>query len=176
MAPWVHSIKTNALSDRCGGRRRHGGVSAHLSRRRGYRVERLLAGSLAVRAVARDVSGLRALVAHLAGGAQRAAVGGGAVARDVAQLTTGIALHGLSLAVTGKVVGTAALVASRSARVAAISTTEAATETAATSSAGTLRSRAVALMAIRTCLSEIRAYIRQGGRAGCSCSSGRRHH
>lgn len=63
-------------------------------------------------AIARDVAGLAALVAGLAGGVERAAVGGGAVTRDVTQLAASIALHGLGLAVTGEVVGATALVAS----------------------------------------------------------------
>lgn len=63
-------------------------------------------------AVARDVTGLAAAVAGLAGRVQGTAVGGGAVARDVTELATGVTLHGLRLAVAGVVVRTAALVAS----------------------------------------------------------------
>ena len=76
----------------------------------------VVVGLVLLRAVARDVAGLAALVAGLAGGVERAAVGGGAVTRDVTQLAAGVALHGLSLAVTGEVVGAAALVASGGAR------------------------------------------------------------
>lgn len=54
---------------------------------------------------------LATLVAGLARGIQRTAVGSSAVARNVTQLATGIALHGLRLAVTGVVVGTTAFVA-----------------------------------------------------------------
>jgi hypothetical protein len=73
----------------------------------------LAVGAGLLAAVTRDVSGLAALVAGLAGRVERAAVGGGAVARDVSELATGVALHGLRLAVTSKVVGAAALVAGR---------------------------------------------------------------
>jgi hypothetical protein len=63
-------------------------------------------------ALARDVANLAACVAGPAGGVERTAAGSRAVARDVTELAAGIALHGLGLAVTGKVVGAAALVAS----------------------------------------------------------------
>ncbi|KAH6962282.1 hypothetical protein BKA56DRAFT_181374 [Ilyonectria sp. MPI-CAGE-AT-0026] len=66
-------------------------------------------------AVPRDVASLATLVAGLSSSIERTAVGGGAVARDVAQLAAGVALHGLSLAVAGKVVRTTALVASTAA-------------------------------------------------------------
>lgn len=61
------------------------------------------------------MTGLGALVADLAGGAEGTAVGGSAVTGDVAQLAAGVALHGLGLAVTGKVVGATTLVAGRGA-------------------------------------------------------------
>jgi hypothetical protein len=54
---------------------------------------------------------LSAAVASLSGGAQRTSVRSSAVSADVAELSAGVALHGLSLAVTGVVVGSAALVA-----------------------------------------------------------------
>jgi hypothetical protein len=82
-----------------------------------------------LRAVARDVAGLTALIARLAGRVERTAVGSSAVAGDVAKLAASIALHGLSLAVAGKVVGTTALVARGRAGAAGETTT--ATETAA---------------------------------------------
>lgn len=90
------------------------------------------------RAVAGNVTGLGTLVADLPGGAERATVGGGAVAGDVAQLAAGVALHGLSLAVTGEVVGTATLVAGGSTRVAAKATEAlvATARTGATASTG----------------------------------------
>jgi len=62
-------------------------------------------------AVTRDVTSLAALVARLANRVEGAAVGSSAVARDVAELAASVALHGLRLAVAGKVVGSAALVA-----------------------------------------------------------------
>lgn len=100
------------------------------------------------------MTGLRALIANLAGGAQRATIGSGAVTGDVTlkntiniivsyvahrmltggthKLATGIALHSLSLTVASKVVRAAALVAGGSTRV----TTVSATETTGVSSTG----------------------------------------
>lgn len=78
------------------------------------------------------MASLAALVAGLASRVERAAVGGGAVARDVAELATGVALHGLGLAVAGEVVGAAALVAGRRARAAGEATTAVAASIAAT--------------------------------------------
>lgn len=82
---------------------------------------------------------LGALVADLASGAQGTTVGCGAVTRDVTELAAGIALHGLGLAVTRKVVGATALVASGGAGVSLETTTEAALEatTASATSGGT---------------------------------------
>lgn len=57
------------------------------------------------------MAGLAALVARLADSAQGAAIGGGAVAGDVAQLAASVALHGLSLTVACEVIGPSALVA-----------------------------------------------------------------
>jgi hypothetical protein len=100
------------------------------------------AGSVLLGAVARDVSGLTALVAGLSSGVKRAAVGSGAVSGDVAELAAGIALHSLSLAITGKVVGTTALVASGRARAtsettSAVTTGEATTAHGSTAAHGT---------------------------------------
>jgi hypothetical protein len=83
------------------------------------------------------VASLGALVADLTGGAEGATVGRGAVTRDVAELAAGVALHGLSLAVTGEVVGTTALVAGCGAGVAAESTAESTLETAASTGTAT---------------------------------------
>lgn len=69
------------------------------------------------------MTSLTAAVASLAGSVEGAAVGGSAVARDVAELAAGVALHGLSLAVAGKVVGATALVAGSRARAAGEATT-----------------------------------------------------
>ena len=85
------------------------------------------------------MAGLGALVADLTGGAEGTTVGRGAVTRDVAELAAGVALHGLSLAVTCEVVGTTALVAGCGAGVAAESTAESTLETA-TSTTGTATS------------------------------------
>jgi hypothetical protein len=90
----------------------------------------LASGSL-LRAVAGDVASLSALVASLASRVERAAVGSSAVARDVAQLTTRVALHGLSLTVASKVVGAAALVAGGWTRTASETATAIASDEAA---------------------------------------------
>lgn len=83
------------------------------------------------------MTSLGALVADLTGGAERATVGSGTVTRDVAELAAGVALHSLSLAVTGEVVGATALVASSGALVAAEATTEITLETAARATGAT---------------------------------------
>lgn len=77
------------------------------------------------------MASLGTLVADLTGGAEGAAVRCGAVPRDVTELAAGVALHGLSLAVTREVVRTTALVAGCGAGVAAESTAESTLETAA---------------------------------------------
>lgn len=76
-----------------------------------------LRGDLATRggllgAVSRDVASLSALVAGLASSVKRTSVRSSAVTRDVAKLSARVALHSLGLAISGKVVGTTALVAS----------------------------------------------------------------
>lgn len=96
-------------------------------------------GTLVGRAVAGDVASLGTLVADLTGGAEGTTVRSGAVTRDVAELAAGVALHGLSLAITGEVVGTTALVAGCGAGVAAESTAESTLETTA-STTGTAAS------------------------------------
>jgi len=86
-----------------------------------------------VGALARNVARVAAAVASLTRRVQRSAVGRGTIARDVTELATGVALHGLGLAIAGVVIGASALVAgsraSRStespSRVAAITTTDA---------------------------------------------------
>lgn len=75
-----------------------------------------VAGRVLLGALPGDVAGLTALVAGLPRRVKRAAVGSGAVTRDVTELAAGVALHRLRLAVTGEVVGATALVASRGAR------------------------------------------------------------
>lgn len=89
-----------------------------------------VAGGVLLGAFPGDVAGLTALVARLARRVERAAVGSGAVTRDVTELAASVALHRLRLAVTGEVVGATALVAGRGARAAgepATSETETAT-------------------------------------------------
>jgi len=65
-----------------------------------------------LRTVTRDMSSLTALVTSLASSVQRSTVGSSAVTRNMAEFSTSIALHGLSLAVSSEVVGSTALVAS----------------------------------------------------------------
>jgi hypothetical protein len=76
------------------------------------------------------VARLAAAVAGLACGIQGTAVGGSAVARDVAQLSARVALHGLGLAVARKVVGATALVAGGRARAPSVSAAEASAKAA----------------------------------------------
>lgn len=116
------------LGDGSGGRR---GLDGGLLRSRAEAV----AVDLSLGALAGDVAGLAAAVAGLAGSVQRAAVGSGAIARDVAKLAASIALHGLSLAVAGKVVGTAALVAGSRTGAASKTTAEATVAAARNASA-----------------------------------------
>lgn len=149
------------------------------SRGSGRRV-RSMGGRLVARAFPRDVAGLRALVADLAGRAQRTTIGSGAVTGDVTQLSTGIALHSLSLAITGEVVGTTALVAAGSTREATESTAESTGEasTRSTNAATSTRSGddTLALEDVRPCTLHIKSgkiNLRQGDQSGCSCSSGR---
>lgn len=81
------------------------------------------------------MASLAATVAGLAGSVERTAVGGGAVARDVAKLAASVALHGLSLAIAGKVVRATALVASGRTRAASETTAEATVAAARNASA-----------------------------------------
>jgi hypothetical protein len=90
-----------------------------------------------LRAVAGDVSSLTALVAGLSSGVERATVGSSAVSGDVTELAAGVALHSLSLAVTSKVVGTTALVASGRARTTSKPTSAVATGEATTAHGST---------------------------------------
>ena len=69
-----------------------------------------------LRAFPGDVAGLTALITGLARCVEGAAVGSGAITRDVTELTASVALHRLRLAVTREVVRTTALVAGRGAR------------------------------------------------------------
>ena len=68
--------------------------------------------------LATSVAGLSTLVVDWA------AVGSSAVTGDVTELATGVAFHGLSLAITGEVVGAAALVASCGTALASEASTE----------------------------------------------------
>lgn len=79
--------------------------------RSGSRRSSALTVDLSLGAVAGDMAGLAASVAGFSSRVQWAAVRGGAVTGDVAQLAASIALHGLSLAVSSKVIRATALVA-----------------------------------------------------------------
>ncbi|KAI5920964.1 hypothetical protein F4810DRAFT_388240 [Camillea tinctor] len=100
----THESSTKLTLGLC--HRRDGrGSSRNLDFSRNFTVGVLL------RAVAGDVAGLAALVASLASSVERTTIGRGAIPRDVTELPTGVALHGLSLAIASKVVGATALVA-----------------------------------------------------------------
>ena len=75
---------------------------------------RYLTRSSLLGAVTGDVASLAALVARLAGRVEGTTIRSGAIPGDVAELTAGVALHGLSLTVASEVVGATALVASSS--------------------------------------------------------------
>ena len=115
------------LSDRCDGGNR--GV-LHVA-------EVNLGGDLPIgvllRAVARNVTSLTTLVARLASGVQGATVRSSAVTGNVTKLATGVTFHGLSLAISGKMVGATTLVACSRARASSeASATEAASESTTT--------------------------------------------
>lgn len=139
-------------------------------------------------ALAGDVARLGTLVADFTSGAERATVGCGTVTGDVTELTAGVALHSLSLAVTSKVVGATALVASGSSGVSSLETTTETTLGATASptsgragggsSTGTRSGRASAVALGVVSLGSVirRVDLLQGDLVGCSCSSGRRSH
>lgn len=92
------------LSDSSG---RHNGLDSNGSRCTGGSD---IAVDLGLSAVTGNMTSLAAAVTGLPSGVERAAVGRCAIAGDVAQLAAGIALHGLSLAIAGEMVRSAALV------------------------------------------------------------------
>jgi hypothetical protein len=108
---------------------------------------RLAIGLILLVAFTGDMAGLATAVASLASSVERASIGSSALARNVSKLTTSVTLHGLSLAVAGKVVRTTALVASSRARATSETTAEATTRTrgTATKTSSSTRSRASAL-------------------------------
>ncbi|KAL7899814.1 hypothetical protein HDV64DRAFT_218367 [Trichoderma sp. TUCIM 5745] len=118
----------------------HRGNRSHGGSRDVVKVHNLVAdlgvGSL-LGAITRDVASLTALVASLAGSVQGAAVGSSAIPGDVAELAASVALHGLSLAVTGEVVGAAALVACSGTRAVGEATTTIAADEATTAHGST---------------------------------------
>ena len=108
-----------------------------------------------LRTVLRNVADLSTPVARLASFVvDSAAVRGRAIARDVAQLAAGVALHGLGLAVASEVVGPSALVAGRGASIA----TAVATAHAATAACKASARRAVRAVAL--CVRSARAFLK----------------
>lgn len=112
-----------------------------------------VAVDLSLGAVPRDVAGFAAAVAGLAGSVEWAAIGSGAVTGNVSygksmalhriqttiltELATGVALHGLSLAITGEVVRSATLVAGSRASAASEAAPEASVTATGSTSAAT---------------------------------------
>lgn len=88
-------------------------------------------------ALARNVSSLAAAVACLSSSVEWSAIRSGAIAGNVSELSACIALHSLSLAVTGKVIRPAALVASSWASTAGKAATESTKATTGSTSAPT---------------------------------------
>lgn len=137
-----------------------------------------------VGAVARDVAGLAALVAGLAGSVERAAVRSRAIAGDVAELAASVALHGLSLAVACEMVGSAALVAGSGTSTANEATTAETAETATANGDATLGHTASGGVGAGALWEEnkseghtmdrqiLRRFVPCSGRAGRSYSSG----
>lgn len=72
---------------------------------------RAIAVDFGLGTVGGDMAGFTASVACLSSGVERAAIRSRAIAGDVAELSTSITLHSLRLAITGKMVRSAALVA-----------------------------------------------------------------
>jgi hypothetical protein len=121
----VYVYSPRVILSNSGGR---GGGSWRLGRDR--RRSSAVTVDLGLGAITGDVARLAAAVAGLSRSVERTTVGSSAVARDVAQLSAGVALHGLGLAVARKVVRSTALVASGRARASGISSTEASCESA----------------------------------------------
>jgi hypothetical protein len=103
-----------------------------------------VAVDLCLGAVAGDVASLTAAVARLTSRVERTAVRGRAVTGDMAELAAGVALHGLSLTIAGKVVGASTFVAGGRTRATSEAAPEA-TETATGSSGATAHGRARAV-------------------------------
>ncbi len=116
------------------------------------------------------VPGFAAPVAGFAGRVERAAVRCGAVARYVAKLAAGIALHRLCLAVTRVMVRPSAFVAGGRSCPSSVSAAEASISTAVEAGATTrsrARTRASSLSEVSVCFPKrYIGDIRQDGRAG----------
>lgn len=136
----LESVKPGEQLSRWGNSRRgssRNGVQVDLGGDRDTLSAGLLAG-----AVSGNVAQFATLVAALASSAQRTAGGRRAVFADVTNLATRVALDGLSLAVTRKMVGATALVASCRARSALEAASGETTETTATRRATTANTSA----------------------------------
>ena len=117
---WQDAKKEKRALSSCGRSRSH---SSWLSSSRSHTVN-----FSSLRAILRDVANLAASVAGFASFAiHGATVWRSTIPRDMAKLATSIALHGLSLAIASKMVGSAAFVASRRTRVATVASTHTAT-------------------------------------------------
>jgi hypothetical protein len=124
------------------GRRDDGLDRDHSGNRNGR--DTTVAVDLCLGAVAGDVASLTAAVARLTSRVERTAVRGSAVTGDMAELAAGVALHGLSLTIAGKVVGASTFVAGGRTRATSEAAPEA-TETATGSSGAAAHGRARAV-------------------------------
>lgn len=139
----------------------------------GSRHANVSAGSL-LRAVAGDVACLSALVTGLAGSVERATVGSGAVAGDVTELSTGVALHSLRLAIPSEVVRATALVAGSRASASGEATTSKATSVATTANGRAPRNTNSSWVWARTSkVARLAAVVATTAGAGAGESQGR---
>jgi hypothetical protein len=108
---------------------------------------RLAIGLILLVAFTADMAGLATAIASLASSVEGASIGSSTLAGNVTKLTTSVTLHGLGLAIAGKVVRTTTLVASSRARTTSETTAEATTRTrgTATKTSSSTGSRASAL-------------------------------
>lgn len=133
-----------------------------------------ISGSL-LRAVSGDVSSFATLVAGLARSVQGAAVGGSAVARNMAQLAASIALHGLSLAISREVVGATTLVASSRASTSGetATSTEAATEASTSNRRATGNTNTGGIGACASQVARLTAVVAPSAGTGATQTQGR---
>jgi len=134
-------------------------------------------GVILLRAFARDVTRLAALVAALASGAKRTAVGSRAVTGDVTQLAARVTLDGLRLAVASVVVRPAALIASSGASSRESATTVASSKaSAANRGSSATESRGARVRRVRAranIVAELTAVVAAAGSASAAKAKGR---